>query len=806
VSKSAAKSQLPSRLLVVILGVLLLTHLVRRAGPAKLLDSLAALGWGIGLVIVLGGLSHLVKTWAWRITLLDERHQVSFARMFGLRLASEAVGQLGGLGQFFGETLRVTLMDSTLSAATRITSVTLDRALFVLSSAVVSAAGMMAVLAYLPLPHNFPLYAGLFAFAVLALIVLTVLAVRKRWAVLSGPAQVLGRVGHFSGWMERQRSLIQSIENKLLDFCHHTPAAFWVSFALNLACHGLAVLEVYLTLWLMGAKVSLFTALAIEALTKLVNLVGVFNPGNIGTYEGGNMLIAKLLGLDETTGLTLAFIRRIRALFWAAIGVICMIVLSKSKKTSACAQLPAAAPRFQKSLKSVAPGRQCGSAGRSHVAVILATNLHGHGRCMSTLPAVGAVPVLLRVILGAQRAGAGRIVVVVDWITGSLVRSGLLSTRRLPASVEWCEFYAGETSLPSLLVQLVDGDERLVLMAGDRTYHPSLHRRAASWSGDGDALALTTGSSLACIYALHGARMLDLAERCPSNINTLEELHGWLTSTHSVECEKIPEDMWQRIHTPQDILSAEEKLDHWLVKPTDGIFARMNRKISIPISRQAIRFPITPNVVSLFTLGVSFLAGLFYAFGGYGNMVLGALLSVFASILDGCDGEVARLKMQESDFGCWLDSTCDALYYVFVFAGMTIGLLRSSGLRVYLVWGGLLLFGAVASLLTTSLQRRRLAAGRPEQYLKIWQTQAERRQSNPLIYLARHTEFIIRRCFLPYALLFFAIFDITNVAFILAAVGSNLVWPIALYSHWTFRAVQPSTSARPAAPAQCPDC
>ena len=93
--------------------------------------------------------------------------------------------------------------------------------------------------------------------------------------------------------MERQRSLIQSVENNLLDFCHHTPAAFWASFALNLVCHGLAVLEVYLILWLMGAKVSLFTALAIEALTKLVNLVGVFNPGNIGTYEGGNMLIAK---------------------------------------------------------------------------------------------------------------------------------------------------------------------------------------------------------------------------------------------------------------------------------------------------------------------------------------------------------------------------------------------------------------------------------------------------------------------------------------------------------------------------------
>jgi 1L-myo-inositol 1-phosphate cytidylyltransferase / CDP-L-myo-inositol myo-inositolphosphotransferase len=163
----------------------------------------------------------------------------------------------------------------------------------------------------------------------------------------------------------------------------------------------------------------------------------------------------------------------------------------------------------------------------------------------------------------------------------------------------------------------------------------------------------------------------------------------------------VAEDKWQRVLTEQQRLSAETKLDGWLVKPTDGIFARANRKISIPISRQIIRFPITPNMVSLFTLGVSFAAGVFLAFGGYWNMLTGAVLSWLASVLDGCDGEVARLKLQESDFGCWLETICDYLYYLFIFAGMTIGLARTSGMRAYLVWGAFLVFGAIASILTT---------------------------------------------------------------------------------------------------------
>jgi phosphatidylglycerophosphate synthase len=259
--------------------------------------------------------------------------------------------------------------------------------------------------------------------------------------------------------------------------------------------------------------------------------------------------------------------------------------------------------------------------------------------------------------------------------------------------------------------------------------------------------------------------------------------------------EEIEDSKWQRISTPQDRLTAEHKLDTWLVKPTDGIFARMNRRVSIPISRQLIKLPITPNMVSLFTLAVSLMAGVYYALGGYWNVLLGAMLSVFASILDGSDGEVARLKLQESDFGCWLETICDQLYYLIIFVGMTIGLVRSTGTWTYLGWGGLLVFGAILSFLVTGLQRHRLTNGRPEQLLGIWQKQAERRRSNPFLYLGRYTEFIVRRCFLPYLLLFFALFNITNVVLILAALGANLVWPIALYTHLTFSPAQSPAEA-----------
>ena len=807
-SRVLARTRLPLRMLAGVFGLFLLTYLVRRAGPARLLESFSTLGWGLVLVIALGGVSHLVKTWAWRLTLLDEKRQVSFVRMFGLRLASEAVGQLGGIAQLFGESLRVSLLSPTMPLDIGIASVTLDRAFFVLSAAVVSIVGLVAVLIVLPMPHTLCLYAGLFVAVLAGVILMAALAVQKRWPVFSGTARILGRIRYLNGWIERKRSLIRSVENKLLDFYHHTPGAFWGSFGLNVVCHAAAVLEVFLILWLMGAKISLFAALAIEALTKLVNIAGTFNPGNIGTYEGGNMLIVQMFGLSGAAGLTLAFTRRLRALFWAAVGGVSLVVLSKSSKQSNSGDSREITNTIPQEPTALEAQPKSESPAGSHIAVILANNLRVGVGFGSSIPQVGALPVVLRAILGAQKAHASRIVVVVDCVSGPRVQHDLLRTGRLPSLVEWRELDGVGTSLPAILGQLVrEAEGHLVLIAGDPIYHPSLHRRAGEWTGEDDALALIgelkitelkTGDQLVGMYAISRDAAIDVASQCPSTANSIEELHRWLVSTHSVDCETVEEEKWQRVLTPLERLSAEQKLDRWLMKPTDGIYARMNRKVSIPISRQLTRFPITPNMVSIFTLGVSFMAGVFYAFGGYWNMLVGAVLSLSASVLDGCDGEVARLKFQESEFGCWLETVCDYLYYLFIFAGMAIGFYRSSGQSSYLVWGALLFFGAIASFLTIGLQRHQLATGRPEQYLGIWQTKADSRQSNPLLYLGRNFEFVIRRCFLPYALLVFAIFNITKVAFILSAVGANVVWPIALYSYFTFAAAQTSTVASPA--------
>jgi hypothetical protein len=134
------------------------------------------------------------------------------------------------------------------------------------------------------------------------------------------------------------------------------------------------------------------------------------------------------------------------------------------------------------------------------------------------------------------------------------------------------------------------------------------------------------------VLSKHAA--IDIAEQPSAALSTCPT-----TQAQAAEIREVAAAAWHDIVTADDIPEAERKLDTWLIKPTDGLFARMNRRISIPISRQLVKFPITANMVTLFVLGVSFASGLFRTWW---------LLSVLQDprfrwrpSLDGCDGSRA---------------------------------------------------------------------------------------------------------------------------------------------------------------------
>ena len=315
-----------------LLGVALLVCLICGTGRSTVIGQVKTVGWGLGLIVALGGISHLTKTLAWRLTFLCDVRNVSFARTFGLRLVSESIGSFGLPGQVLGETARVYFLGAALPVTTSISSVTLDRGLYLVTSALVSVTGILAALSLLSLSGAWRLAAFLFACALAVLLVVTAVAFQRRWPVLSATAKSIGRLPWFKNWLVGKQSVLESAESRLFSFHREAPKAFWASLILNLACHAMAILEVYILLRFMGAKTGLLGAFVLEAFTKLINVVGALNPGNFGTYEGGNMVLTRMLGIAGAAGLTLGLCRRVRSLFWKAMGFVCLVAMSRSTR------------------------------------------------------------------------------------------------------------------------------------------------------------------------------------------------------------------------------------------------------------------------------------------------------------------------------------------------------------------------------------------------------------------------------------------------------------------------------------------
>ena len=149
---------------------------------------------------------------------------------------------------------------------------------------------------------------------------------------------------------------------------------------------------------------------------------------------------------------------------------------------------------------------------------------------------------------------------------------------------------------------------------------------------------------------------------------------------------------WIDVDDPAAFQRAEQVLLKRLRdKPNDGPVARyLNRPLSVRMSRYLVQRDVTPNQISLFSFLCSVLAAGLFMLGGYFFLFVGGVLAQFASIIDGCDGEVARLKYQSSDVGGWYDAVLDRYADAFLLFGLTWHLLVAE------VSGGVLLIGFMA--------------------------------------------------------------------------------------------------------------
>ncbi|MGE0449269.1 MAG: CDP-alcohol phosphatidyltransferase family protein [Vicinamibacterales bacterium] len=255
---------------------------------------------------------------------------------------------------------------------------------------------------------------------------------------------------------------------------------------------------------------------------------------------------------------------------------------------------------------------------------------------------------------------------------------------------------------------------------------------------------------------------------------------------------------WHRVRSTADAREATWKVLLSTIKPTDGMYARTNRRVSLRISRLLLPTSVTPNQVTLFTLVCSGIAGAVMAGGSYLSFVAGGFLTWFASMLDGVDGELARAKFEATELGHWLEMACDYAFYLAVVSGYGVGFYRASGSPVWLQLALAGLVGVVLSFAAVAYNKRDYARREPDgEYYVAFQRTTSAHASNPVHLFTRYCTFLVSRGAFPYFITAFAVLGLSKLMFLMVLVGTHLSWMLTLYAGRLKPSLTPTAPAAP---------
>jgi phosphatidylglycerophosphate synthase len=226
------------------------------------------------------------------------------------------------------------------------------------------------------------------------------------------------------------------------------------------------------------------------------------------------------------------------------------------------------------------------------------------------------------------------------------------------------------------------------------------------------------------------------------------------------------------VETASDVRAAERRLLKALVKDTDGFMARhVERPISLAISRRLAGTAVTPNQMSLISIAVGICGGPFFLSSRASMQTIGALMFLAHSILDGCDGELARLKFQQSRWGGVLDFWGDNVVHAVIFGCMGVGWSLAAGTAWPLALGAAAVLGTLGSAGLVYWRLMRLKDGGDTLFTSV--------SDSPDRPLTRLLDAASRRDFI-YLVLLLALFGKSNWFLVLAGIGAPVYFCLVL--------------------------
>lgn len=262
--------------------------------------------------------------------------------------------------------------------------------------------------------------------------------------------------------------------------------------------------------------------------------------------------------------------------------------------------------------------------------------------------------------------------------------------------------------------------------------------------------------------------------------------------------------------------AAAKMLYRIIHKIQDNAITRyLYRPVSFPLTRALVHTPVTPNQVS-YAVGVLVVIGCWLtARGPMWSAIAGTALCLFASYVDCCDGEIARLKLLSSKFGAWLDTIIDELSQIGYMAAVGIHCRKYFGVDYFghlgfdpWIWA--IVIGTITYAITIYIVyfniivvvgsansqdyvgRFEVVDGAEPNTVRLrpaaTQAIATRDDLHPALkFVATYLPYIVRKDFISWGALILAALHLTQVAFAMLVLGGPVTAVIVGVDHLKLR-------------------
>ena len=310
-------------LLVALGGIALFAWLIRRVGAGEVWQGFQQIGWGLALIVVLGGLRFACRAAAWAIA-IDPPHRLRFRDAFTAVVAGDTLGNVITLGPIVSEAAKLAFVRGRVPIGPALTALAIENLFYTLSVAAMIAAATIALLFAFELPQAIREFSELALAGIVALLGLAAWMLWKRPAVIASIPEAVrpGRSSRMHARLEKLRTL----ELEIYSFAGRRRDAVLPVVAAELGFHLLGVIEAHVTLWMItGAQPPVLVSFIIEGSNRLIAVAFKFVPFQVGVGEAGTGALTAILGFGTAPGVTLSLARKARMAIWSVAGSILLL-------------------------------------------------------------------------------------------------------------------------------------------------------------------------------------------------------------------------------------------------------------------------------------------------------------------------------------------------------------------------------------------------------------------------------------------------------------------------------------------------